>query len=99
MTGLDIINKLQKEEEREKMKQDKKERHLHIVKKEEKKVEIPAVIEPLPKSEVMVPDSTKRIVLRDVPALHLAPFLNRQMLLGHHLGLKGNVKKLFERGR
>jgi hypothetical protein len=33
MTGLDIINKLQKEEEREKMKQDKKERHLHIVKK------------------------------------------------------------------
>lgn len=37
MTGLDIINKLQKEEEREKMKRDKKERHLHIVKQEEKK--------------------------------------------------------------
>ena len=98
MTGLDIINKLQKEEEREKMKQDKKERHLHIVTKEEKKVEIPAVIEPLPKSEVMVPDSTKRIVLRDVPALHLVPFLNRQMLLGHHLGLKGSVKKLLKEG-
>ena len=46
----------------------------------------------------MVPDSTKRIVLRDVPALHLAPFLNRQMLLGHHLGLKGNVKKLLKEG-
>ena len=43
----------------------------------------------------MVPDSTKRIVLRDV---HLAPFLNRQMLLGHHLGLKGNVKKLLKEG-
>ncbi|NVL83797.1 hypothetical protein HWN75_26870, partial [Escherichia coli] len=58
----------------------------------------PAVIEPLPKSEVMVPDSTKRIVLRDVPVSHLAPFLNRQMLLGHHLGLKGNVKKLLKEG-
>ncbi|MFK4478446.1 methionine synthase [Bacillus sp. RC206] len=98
MTGLDIINKLQKEEEREKMKRDKKERHLHIVKQEEKKIEIPAVIEPLPKATVIVPDSTKRVVLRDIPALHLAPFLNRQMLIGHHLGLKGNVKKLLQEG-
>lgn len=46
----------------------------------------------------MIPDSTKRIVLRDIPVAHLAPFLNRQMLLGHHLGLKGNVKKLLREG-
>ncbi|HGE5778392.1 TPA: methionine synthase [Bacillus pseudomycoides] len=97
MTGLDLINRLQKEE-REKMKQDKKNRHIHIVKQEEKKVEIPAVIEPLPKAKVMVPDSTKRVVLRDIPVSHLAPFLNRQMLIGHHLGLKGNVKKLLKEG-
>ena len=99
MTGLDLINRLQKEEEREKMKQDKMERHLHIVKQEEKKVAvIPAVIEPLAPAKIMVPDSTKRVILRDIPISHLAPFLNRQMLIGHHLGLKGNVKKLLREG-
>ncbi|MEY8347791.1 methionine synthase [Bacillus cereus] len=99
MTGLDLINRLQKEEEREKMKQEKKNRHLHVVvEQEEKKTELPVVIEPLAPAEVMIPDSTKRVVLRDIPVSHLAPFLNRQMLLGHHLGLKGNVKKLLREG-
>ncbi|WP_410983651.1 methionine synthase [Bacillus cereus] len=99
MSGLDLINRLQKEEEREQMKLDKKNRHLHIVKEEKKKVEvIPTVIEPLPQAKVMIPDSTKRVVLRDIPVSHLAPFLNRQMLIGHHLGLKGNVKKLLKEG-
>ncbi|MFJ8527883.1 methionine synthase [Bacillus sp. NPDC094106] len=99
MTGLDLINRLQKEEEREKMKQDKMERHLHVVKQEEKKIAVfPAVIEPLAPAKIMVPDSTKRVILRDIPISHLAPFLNRQMLIGHHLGLKGNVKKLLREG-
>ncbi|WP_369902617.1 methionine synthase [Bacillus manliponensis] len=98
MNGLDLMNKLQKEDEREKMKQDKKERHLQVVKQEEKKIEEPIVIEKLPPESVMIPTSTERIVLRDIPVSHLAPFLNRQMLLGHHLGLKGNVKKLLAEG-
>ncbi|HEK9101519.1 methionine synthase [Bacillus pfraonensis] len=99
MTGLDLINRLQKEEEREKLKQEKKNHHLHVVvKQEEKKAELPVVIEPLAPAEVMIPDSTKRVVLRDIPVSHLAPFLNRQMLIGHHLGLKGNVKKLLREG-
>lgn len=79
------------------MKQDKKERHLHVVKPVEKKIEIPAVIEKLPPAQVMVPDSTKRVVLRDIPVSHLAPFLNRQMLIGHHLGLKGSVKNCYKK--
>ncbi|CAM4129033.1 5-methyltetrahydrofolate--homocysteine methyltransferase [Bacillus manliponensis] len=98
MNGLDLMNKLQKEDEREKMKQDKKERHLQVVKQEEKKIEEPIVIEKLPPESVMIPASTERVVLRDIPVSHLAPFLNRQMLLGHHLGLKGNVKKLLAEG-
>ncbi|MDP7977183.1 methionine synthase [Bacillus sp. WLY-B-L8] len=99
MTGLDLINRLQQEEEREKMREEKAKRHLHVVVKEEKKVvEVPIQIEKLPPAPVMVPHSTKRIVLRDISVAHLAPFLNRQMLLGHHLGLKGNVKKLLQEG-
>ncbi|HDX9587740.1 TPA: methionine synthase [Bacillus pseudomycoides] len=99
MTGLDLINRLQQEEEREKMREEKAKRHLHVVVKEEKKVvEVPIQIEKLLPAPVMVPHSTKRIVLRDISVAHLAPFLNRQMLLGHHLGLKGNVKKLLQEG-
>ncbi|MCP8967117.1 methionine synthase [Ectobacillus ponti] len=98
MNGLDLANRLQKEEEREKF----------FVQKQEKLAAAPAVKEralpeqmnivPLPPAPVFSPDSTKRVVLRDIPASHLAPFLNRQMLLGHHLGLKGSVKKLLEEG-
>ncbi|GAA3321943.1 hypothetical protein GCM10020331_039860 [Ectobacillus funiculus] len=61
--------------------------------KEEKVVEIPKEIEKLPPAPVMVPNSTRRVVLRDIPASHVGPFVNRQMLLGHHLGVKGQVKK------
>lgn len=99
MTGLDLINRLQNEEEREKMSEEKAKRHLHVVVEEEKRrVEVPVQIEKLPPAPVYVPHSTKRVVLRDISVAHLAPFLNRQMLLGHHLGLKGNVKKLLQEG-
>jgi 5-methyltetrahydrofolate--homocysteine methyltransferase len=37
-------------------------------------------------------------VLRDVPLSHLFPYLNLQMLLGKHLGLKGAVARLLEEG-
>jgi 5-methyltetrahydrofolate--homocysteine methyltransferase len=33
-------------------------------------------------------------VLRDYPMSHVQPYVNLQMLLGHHLGLKGNVDEL-----
>ncbi|WP_242218729.1 methionine synthase [Bacillus cereus group sp. BfR-BA-01380] len=99
MTGLDLINRLQQEEEREKMREEKAKRHLHVVVQEEKQVgEVPAQIEKLPPAPVIVPHFTKRVVLRDISVAHLAPFLNRQMLIGHHLGLKGNVKKLLQEG-
>ena len=37
-------------------------------------------------------------VLRDVPLSHLFPYLNLQMLLGKHLGLRGAVGRLLEDG-
>ncbi|MCZ0755357.1 methionine synthase [Anoxybacillus sp. J5B_2022] len=43
---------------------------------------------------VFVPTDLERHVLKDVPLAHIEPYINWQMLLGHHLGLKGNVKKL-----
>src|SRR5262245_44653210 len=35
-------------------------------------------------------------VLRDVPLTHIFPYLNLQMLLGKHLGLRGLVSRLLE---
>ena len=37
-------------------------------------------------------------VLRNVPLSHVYPYLNLQMLLGKHLGMKGSVGRLLEQG-
>jgi 5-methyltetrahydrofolate--homocysteine methyltransferase len=43
---------------------------------------------------VFVPADLNRHVLRDYPIAYIRPYLNLQMLLGKHLGLRGNVEKL-----
>ncbi|MGE3535940.1 MAG: methionine synthase [Candidatus Tectimicrobiota bacterium] len=48
---------------------------------------------PLP----LVPDF-ERHVFRGVSLEYLWPYLNPQMLYGKHMGLRGNVQKLFEQG-
>lgn len=45
---------------------------------------------------VYVPADLDRHVLRHVPLDHVLPYVNWQMVLGHHLGLKGKVKRLLE---
>ncbi len=40
-----------------------------------------------------MPPDTDRHVLRDYPITYM-PYVNMQMLLGHHLGLKGKVEQL-----
>src|SRR5256712_650661 len=49
---------------------------------------------------VMVParPDLERHVLRDVPLIHLYPYLNLQMLYGKHLGIRGLVERLLEAG-
>ncbi|BBH19889.1 methionine synthase [Paenibacillus baekrokdamisoli] len=47
---------------------------------------------------VFIPPDLERHVLRDVPIPHIVPYINMQMLLGHHLGLKGNVDQLLAAG-
>ncbi|MCL6617502.1 MAG: cobalamin-dependent protein, partial [Anoxybacillus ayderensis] len=47
---------------------------------------------------IYVPTDTERHILQHIPLSHIEPYVNWQMLLGHHLGLKGNVKKLLAEG-
>ncbi|MBA2874885.1 methionine synthase [Thermaerobacillus caldiproteolyticus] len=43
---------------------------------------------------VFEPTDLERHVLKEFSLSHIEPYINWQMLLGHHLGLKGKVKKL-----
>jgi 5-methyltetrahydrofolate--homocysteine methyltransferase len=51
-----------------------------------------------PRPPVPVPPDLERHVLRNVPLEHIYPYVNLQMLLGKHLGLKGAVYRLIEAG-
>ena len=47
---------------------------------------------------VPTPPDLKPHLLRNVPLTHIFPYLNLQMLLGRHLGVKGSVARLLEQG-
>ncbi|UFJ43032.1 methionine synthase [Brevibacillus humidisoli] len=47
---------------------------------------------------VFTPPDHDRHVLRDYPISYLQPYLNLRMLLGKHLGVRGNVEKLLADG-
>jgi 5-methyltetrahydrofolate--homocysteine methyltransferase len=47
---------------------------------------------------VPTPPDLKIHLLRNVPLAHVFPYLNLQMLLGRHLGVKGSVARLLEQG-
>ncbi|EIJ78203.1 methionine synthase [Bacillus methanolicus PB1] len=104
MNGLSLANKLQNPEEYEKL----------LAEKHEKTVSMPiqpsyqersAVATAVKTSSavstevpVFVPKDTKRHLLTSYSLSHIEPYINQQMLLGHHLGVKGNIAKLLEAG-
>jgi 5-methyltetrahydrofolate--homocysteine methyltransferase len=45
-------------------------------------------------SPVYIPPDLDRHVMKDYPISHIIPYINMQMLMGHHLGIKGNVEEL-----
>ncbi|WP_066314137.1 methionine synthase [Bacillus sp. FJAT-29814] len=99
MNGLSLANQLQSPEELEKL----------IAEKQEKlaKVDVPldlpsrsvssVAVKPKPAVSttvpVFVPKDTKRHVLKSYSLSHVEPYINMQMLLGHHLGVKGKIAK------
>ncbi|GGJ12901.1 methionine synthase [Alicyclobacillus cellulosilyticus] len=97
MEGLDLANKLLDAAERPKL--------LAKVAKERAEMEGRTVVAEQksdagrPRSPVnreapvFRPPDFDRHVLRDVPVAYVRPYLNLQMLLGKHLGLRGNVEK------
>ncbi|OIK09553.1 methionine synthase [Bacillus sp. MUM 116] len=101
MTGLALANQVQTPEEREKLLEERQEKlaaaeivhdfsHLRTGSAVAVKVK-PAVSTNVP---VFVPKDTKRHLLRSYSLSHIEPYINMQMLIGHHLGLKGKLSKL-----
>lgn len=102
MDGLDLVNRLQDPAEREKLlaAQQAVEEEASTPKQAEAaaaslKPKRSAVSRTVP---VHVPPDCERHVLRHYPISHLQPYLNLRMLLGKHLGVRGNVEKLLEAG-
>ncbi|MBT2637893.1 methionine synthase [Bacillus sp. ISL-39] len=50
------------------------------------------------KAPVFIPQDTKRHLVKSYSLSHIEPYVNQQMLLGHHLGLKGKVERLLADG-
>lgn len=102
MDGLNIANRLSDPEQRKRLIQELRESKESDVmgagKKEDllpklTRVHASTISKDVP---VQVPPDLKRHILRDYPIGHIMPYVNMQMLLGHHLGLKGKVERLLE---
>jgi 5-methyltetrahydrofolate--homocysteine methyltransferase len=103
MDGLDLANRLIKPEEREKLA--RQQAGAALAESVETVQEAAAGAETAPVRSkakhdhpVLPPPDFERHVLRDYPVSYLQPYLNLRMLLGKHLGLKGNVERLIADG-
>ncbi len=70
----------------------------HAVTVEEAAPAAPELPAPLPPEELPRPPDLARHLLPEIPLDEVLPLLNPQMLLGKHLGLRGSVRRLLERG-
>ncbi|AZS14983.1 methionine synthase [Paenibacillus lutimineralis] len=102
MDGLDLANKLMDKDQREKMRVE-----MEVEKEADSKVAEKTPLPQLTRVErskisldvpVYQPPDLERHILRDYPIQHIIPYINMQMLLGHHLGLRGSVEQLLAKG-
>lgn len=100
MNGLQLANQIQNQEERLQLIEEKraKEQEEPVV-FSQKRTTATAVLE-RPKVSttvpVFIPRDLKKHTLKSYSLAHIEPYINRQMLIGHHLGVKGKIHKLLE---
>ncbi|GIO31151.1 MULTISPECIES: methionine synthase [Paenibacillus] len=103
MDGLDLANKLMDPVQREAMKAEM-DAELEALKAEgEKRQELPEITRAAKSNvstdvPVFMPPDLERHIIRNYPISHIVPYMNMQMLLGHHLGLRGQVEQLLTEG-
>ncbi|MGG1676789.1 methionine synthase [Neobacillus sp. NRS-1170] len=100
MTGLSLANQLQSPEEHQKLLAEKQEKleAAEIPRDIPSRSAVSVAVKPKPsvstKVPVFTPMDTKRHILRSYSLSHIEPYINMQMLIGHHLGVKGKIAKL-----
>ncbi|RIX53740.1 methionine synthase [Paenibacillus nanensis] len=103
MDGLDIANKLMDPEHRKRLEEELAAYKAAGAADEAEEKPMPQLTRAVrskinPDAPVFAPPDLERHILRDVPIPQIVPYVNMQMLLGHHLGLKGTVEKLLAEG-
>ncbi len=104
MNGLDLANQVQNPEELEKLILEKQTK-LNTLNQQTNSGIISSVATAVrAKSNVKtdvpvsIPKDTVRHIVRSYTLSHVEPYINQQMLLGHHLGVKGTIEKLLASG-
>ncbi|GIP37312.1 methionine synthase [Paenibacillus sp. J31TS4] len=103
MDGLDIANKLSNPEQKSKLIQELRELKESSVqetgRRSDRELPVPsrarstAISQDVP---VYLPPDLEPHILRNYPIDHLIPYINLEMLLGKHLGVRGSVAKLLQ---
>ena len=100
MQGLEQANRLMNPKERKVLVQELQEAREKRLLSEEKRAALPLKkatkkkVRTVSEASVFLPKDLKTHVLRNYSVAHLQPYVNMRTLIGHHLGLKGNVEKL-----
>lgn len=100
MQGLDHANRLMDDNERGVLIQelrDSQEKRLLADEKRAARPPKPVTEKPVRMvndAPVFVPQDLEQHIKRNYSVAHLHPYVNMRTLIGHHLGLKGNVEKL-----
>ncbi|SHF13372.1 methionine synthase (B12-dependent) [Seinonella peptonophila] len=104
MHGLELANKLVNEEGKISLLEDLEQRQIKVQERNQTAEEIAKPRTPLKRSPIdrkaplFTPPDYETHILREYPLPHLRPYVNRQMLLGKHLGIRGNVEQLLAQG-
>lgn len=101
MNGLSLANQLQDPIEFEKLKQQQEEK-LEAIQSAKPYIRdvssVATAVRPRAKLDttvpVLIPKDLQRHVLKSYTLAHIEPYINKQMLIGHHLGLKGKLENL-----
>lgn len=101
MNGLSLANQLQDEEELKKLEiehAEKQERLASTITEISSSTATATAVKVRSKTKqdfiIQVPKDVKRHILRQYSLAHIEPYINEQMLIGHHLGVKGTIEKL-----
>ncbi|RAV02399.1 methionine synthase [Paenibacillus sp. YN15] len=99
MDGLDIANKLSDSAERAILAEElRRAKESQLAEAEKSGQELPQAVRVRNTSinrelPAYIPPDLERHVLRDYPISHLLPYINFEMLLGRHLGIRGSVEE------